>query len=101
MAVVIVGRIVVGGDTTETATFARSVMDSWGVGKPACNNGILLTMAIQDRQMFIATGRGAKEHIADAELQEVVGRLKPLMRQADYAGAAEQCISDIAQILNG
>jgi len=101
MAVVIVGHIAGGGDASTTATFAKSVMDSWGVGKPACNNGILLAMAIKDRQMFIATGRGAKKYIADAELHQVIDRLKPLMRQTDYAGAVEQCISDIARILSG
>lgn len=101
MAVVIVGHIAGGGDASSTATFARSVMDSWGVGKPACNNGILLAMAIEDRQMFIATGHGARKYIANDELQHVIDRLKPLVRQTDYAGAVEQCISDIARILSG
>ncbi|CAK0827089.1 unnamed protein product, partial [Prorocentrum cordatum] len=83
-----------GGDTQG---FAKGVMDSWGVGKAACNNGILLAMAIEDRQLFIATGRGAKENIPNNELAAIVDRMKPLMQSGKYAGAAEQCVSDVAR----
>lgn len=99
MGVVVVGSIQ--GGASSTAEFARGVMDSWGVGKQPCNNGIVLAMAIKDRQMFIATGRGAKENVPDAELSKVIERMRPLMRDGDYASAAEQCVSDIARILSG
>lgn len=101
MGVVVVRSILGGGNAQSTAAFARAVMDAWGVGKPACNNGILLAMAIEDRQMFVATGRGAKEHVSDSELEQIIERMKPLMREWNYAGAAEQCASDIARVLSG
>jgi len=97
MGVVVVDSIRSGN----TQGFAKSVMDSWGVGKAACSNGVLLAMAIEDRQLFIATGRGAKENIPDNELEAVVDRMKPVMKSGNYAGAAEQCVSDVSRILSG
>lgn len=31
--------------------FARSLHDAWGVGDAACNNGVLLLLSIEDRQV--------------------------------------------------
>ncbi|CAJ1402998.1 unnamed protein product [Effrenium voratum] len=81
--------------------FAKAVMDHWKVGKAACNNGIVLALAVTDRLMHIATGKGAKEHLPDAELEVVIERMKPLLRDGQYADAAEQAVSDVARILSG
>mmetsp|Transcript_159909 Transcript_159909/g.298261 ORF Transcript_159909/g.298261 Transcript_159909/m.298261 type:complete len:391 (+) Transcript_159909:93-1265(+) len=101
MAIVIVGKILGGGTDEVTQKFARDVMDKWGVGKAACNNGIVLVLAVRDRKMFIATGRGAREHLPDEELQAVLDRMKPLLKGSQYSDAVEQCISDVARILSG
>lgn len=95
------GVVVVSHAVGDIESFAKGVLDSWGIGKAACNNGIVLAMAILDRQMFIATGKGAREHVPDRELQQVIERMKPLMRSAQYGGAVEQSISDVARILGG
>lgn len=101
MGVVILGRIRDGGTDEATERFARDVMDKWGVGKAACNNGIVLVLAVEDRKMFIATGSGAREHLSDGELEAVVERMKPLLKGSRYADAVEQSISDVARILSG
>lgn len=100
MAVAVV-REIVGGTEEDTEAFAKGVMDAWGVGKAACSNGLVLAIAVDDRHMHIATGRGASEHVPDRELAAVIERVKPLMRAARYGDAAEQCISDVARILTG
>jgi uncharacterized membrane protein YgcG len=39
-------------DKAATAkAFARALHDAWGVGNPECQNGLLLLMAISDRQV--------------------------------------------------
>eukprot|EP00930_Biecheleria_cincta_P022043 TRINITY_DN1615_c0_g1_i1.p1 TRINITY_DN1615_c0_g1~~TRINITY_DN1615_c0_g1_i1.p1 ORF type:complete len:402 (+),score=47.23 TRINITY_DN1615_c0_g1_i1:96-1301(+) len=100
MAVAVVGSIS-GGTDYAMAKFAKLLMDRWGVGKAACNNGIVLAIAIEDRLMHIATGKGAAEHVPDRELHAVIERMKPLMREYRYVDAAEQAVSDIARVLSG
>lgn len=33
--------------------FAKTLHDRWGVGDRACNNGVLLLLAVQDRQVTV------------------------------------------------
>ena len=35
----------------QAASFAKALHDAWGVGDAACNNGVLLLLAVQDRQV--------------------------------------------------
>lgn len=35
-----------------TQAFAKALHDAWGVGNPECQNGLLLLMAISDRQVW-------------------------------------------------
>lgn len=95
------GVVVVGRTLNKIDHFARGVMDSWGIGKAACNNGIVMALAVEDRKMYIATGRGAREHLPDVQLQGVIERMQPLMRDLKYSAAVQQGISDIARLLSG
>lgn len=95
MGIVVVGRV-----DGATSAFAPAVLDQWGVGNPACNNGIVLALAIEDRSMYIATGRGARELVTDAEAQAIIDRMKPLLKKNRIADAAEQCVSDVLRVLN-
>ena len=46
-----------GVDAAEQArAFAKSLHDAWGVGSATCNNGVLLLMALDNRQVYISTG---------------------------------------------
>jgi uncharacterized membrane protein YgcG len=39
-------------DKAATAkAFAKALHDAWGVGNPECQNGLLVLMAISDRQV--------------------------------------------------
>jgi len=100
MGIVIVNEVK-GGTPQDVERFAKETMNVWGVGKTACNNGMLEVIAVQNRHLYIATGKGAKEHIPDAELQTVIERMKPLLKNQQYDDAAEQSVSDIARILSG
>lgn len=60
--------------------FARSVHDTWGVGNPACQNGVLLLMAIGDRQVYISTGRGVKAVVPDSQLTVVLDNIRPALK---------------------
>jgi hypothetical protein len=38
--------------------FAKALHERWGVGDAACNNGVLLLLAVENRQVYISTGTG-------------------------------------------
>lgn len=37
--------------TAQAKVFAKALHDKWGVGDAACNNGVLLLLSVQDRQV--------------------------------------------------
>ena len=38
--------------------FAKALHERWGVGDAACNNGVLFLLSLEDRQVYISTGKG-------------------------------------------
>eukprot|EP00959_Pyramimonas_sp_CCMP1952_P044308 925847-Pyramimonas_sp.AAC.1 len=79
--------------------FAKGLHDQWGLGSRDENNGILLALAVEDRQVYISTGRGAKDQLPDDMIDLVIGNMKPFLKKADYNAAVEKAVSDVAQIL--
>ena len=45
--------------------YAKSIHDSWGIGHYPCDNGVLIFLAICDRQIYISTGRAAASILTD------------------------------------
>ena len=39
--------------------FARRLHNLWGVGYTPCQNGVLIFLASEDREIYISTGSGA------------------------------------------
>lgn len=53
MAVALLNRMVRMGMPKEQVAelFAKRLHNRWGVGHPACNNGVLLLLSVEDRQV--------------------------------------------------
>lgn len=45
--------------------FAKDLHARWGVGDAACNNGVLLLLSVDDRQVYVSTGTGERAGWAD------------------------------------
>lgn len=61
VAVAVMRRIVVPAGSTPAQTahdFAKALHAAWGVGDAACENGVVLVLAIEDRQVYVSTGTG-------------------------------------------
>ena len=67
--------------------FAKQLHDSWGVGDPACNNGVLFLLALENRQLYFSTGKGASGHLTDGMLDTIISSVRPLLRAAKYVSA--------------
>lgn len=72
-----------GGDAA--SSYATELAHHWGIGQKGKDNGILIYVALDDREVFIATGYGVEEYINDARAGDVVEYdIKPYFREGHY-----------------
>jgi uncharacterized protein len=77
------------GDTGRMDAFAKGMFNAWGIGDAARNDGVLILLAITDREVRVALGSGYGP-VWDGAAQRVVDdAMLPLLRAGDVAGAAE------------
>lgn len=87
--------------STSAEKYAKSLHDVWGVGDAACDNGILLLIAIEDRQLYISTGAGAKLVLPDASAASVLESMKPALRRGSVDDAVLGGVAAISRVLRG
>lgn len=51
--------------------YATTVAQTWGIGKDDKDNGILILVAVDDRQWFMATGYGVEGVLPDLRVQQI------------------------------
>eukprot|EP00947_MAST-08B_sp_MAST-8B-sp1_P003370 g3370.t1 len=79
---------------------AESTFNDWGVGDKACKTGVLLLVAVEDRKVYIKTGRGAKQALTDSKVQAIIAGMKPRLRRKDYDDAVVNAVADMAKALS-
>lgn len=89
------------GPAQAAKDFATTLHTKWGIGNPACNNGILFLLSIGDRQIYISTGKGAQEALSDARVASIIADIRSTLRAKDYDGAVERAVVDIGLGLAG
>jgi len=72
---------------TPPADYAVEFGQRWGVGKKEKDNGVVFLVAVEDRNLFIATGYGVEPALPDGK----VGRIRdevilPYFRKGDMGG---------------
>lgn len=82
-------------------SFAKHIHDTWGVGDAACNNGVVVFLAIKNRQMYISAGKSAKRLLSYKVLGSILDRAKPRLRQHETDAAVETMVLDIGLALAG
>lgn len=69
----------------ETSLYATELGNRWGVGQASEDNGLLMVVAIDDRQVFTATGSGMEGIIPDAVVNQIYRQvLVPYFRKTEY-----------------
>lgn len=74
---------------------AKGLHAKWGVGDAACDNGVLLLLAINQRQVYISTGAAAQAALDNARLNGIIGGMRMPLRAGHYDSAVEQAVVDI------
>jgi len=67
--------------------FALDLFRGWGVGDKKTNQGVLLLLAIKDRQNDIETGRGVEPYLTDGFSGGTLRSMRPSLRAGDYGAA--------------
>ena len=81
---------------------AKKVHTDWGVGKRECENGVVLVVAVQDRAMYISTGKGVKGVLTPDRIEREIFRgMRGLLRDEEYGKAIKEGVWGIGQVLSG
>ncbi len=66
---------------------ALDIARKWGVGSKKDNQGVLLLLAVKDRQSDIETGRGIEPYITDGFAGSTLRSMRPQLQSGDYGAA--------------
>jgi uncharacterized protein len=91
IAVVTMGRIAdYGSDGQSIETYAKKLFNAWGIGDMTRDDGVLILVAKDDREMRIALGRGY-DAVYDGYAQRVIDSdMLPAFKMNDYARGIAQ-----------
>jgi len=81
---------------------AAEIGEKWGVGSRKEDNGVLILIYPQDREIFIATGYGVEQYLTDAIVKRIIEReIKPAFSISDYYGGLDQATDVMIGLLSG
>lgn len=89
-----------GDETIES--YADRLFQEWGIGDKQRDTGILLLIAIQDREVRIETGYGSEGAVTDIQSGAIIREvITPAFQQAQYAQGITGAVDAIAAIISG
>ena len=76
--------------------------EKWGIGQANKDNGILILLAKDDREIDINTGYGIEYRLSDIDAERVINRIIiPQFKQGDFYSGLDKGTDAIFQVLNG
>jgi uncharacterized protein len=86
----------------DAASFSFELAEKWGIGRKSKNNGILILMSVEERDVFIATGYGVEEFVTDALAKRIVNNyLIPNFKQGNFYKGFDEATDVIIGLLTG
>ncbi len=87
---------------SSVADYTQRVAKTWGVGQQGRNNGAVLFVFVENRQMFIQTGYGLEGALPDAICFDITRNVvAPRFKTGDYAGGLEAGVNAMMQAVRG
>ncbi|MEX2370653.1 MAG: TPM domain-containing protein [Bacteroidales bacterium] len=81
---------------------ATEIGEKWGVGQEDKDNGLVLLMDMEARDVFISTGYGLEEYIPDAIAKRIVeNEVVPAFKRGDYFGGIDSATNVMISLLEG
>lgn len=80
--------------------FAMRVAEKWQLGSAKQDNGLLMTIAVNDRRIQILTGYGLEGVIPDVVASRIIrNQITPYFKQGQYAQGVNAALVEIDRIL--
>jgi uncharacterized protein len=80
--------------------FANKLFKRWSIGEKGKDNGILLLVAVDDRQMRIEVGYGLEPIVPDALAGRIVqNQLRPNFRNQQYAAGLTAAVNALSELV--
>jgi uncharacterized protein len=88
------------GDTVEN--YAVKLFEEWGIGQKDKDNGALLLIAIEDRQMRIEVGYGLEPVLTDALTSSIIrNTLTPAFKEGKYYEGVSAAVGQMTAVVAG
>lgn len=82
--------------------YSLEVAETWGLGRESRDDGVLLLVARDDRQLRIEVGYGLEGALTDAEAGRIVRNvIVPRFKAGDYGGGIESGVDAIVGTIRG
>ena len=83
-------------------TFSLRVAESWALGTAQYDNGVLLTIAVEDRELRIEVGLGLEGDLTDAVAGRIIRNdIVPVFRAGDFDAGVLVGVQSILGVLEG
>lgn len=90
------------GGQMDPAMYATKIGEEWRAGQAGQDNGAVILVVKDDRQMFIATGKGLEGSVPDAIASRIVRNvLAPAFREGRFYDGLSEAIDVIALATKG
>lgn len=94
----------------DITSYSVNLFTEWGIGEKGKDNGILITVALNDKNTWITTGYGLEGILPDATTGHIWRNImRPLFKEGNYGGGilngvimiAETILKEYGHILSG
>lgn len=82
--------------------YSLKVAETWQLGQKGKDNGVLITVALNDHKMRIEVGYGLEGVLTDAQAKLIILRkMTPKFKENDYTGGLLDAVNDICGLITG
>lgn len=79
------------------ADYTQDIANDWGVGSAERNDGLVLLVAPNEREVRIAVGLGLELTVTDEEAGAIVDDMLPRFQTGDYEGGIEIGVESLSR----
>jgi len=89
-------------DGIPASMLAPMIGEAWGIGQKGKDNGLLVLVDMQERDVFISTGYGVEEYVPDAIAKRIVEHeIIPRFKAGEFYGGIDAATDVLISLLEG
>jgi uncharacterized protein len=86
----------------DISQYSLRVAEAWKIGRDKVGDGVLLTVAKEDRKLRIEVGRGLEGAIPDALAKRIIAeQITPRFKQGEFYGGIREGLDSILKLIRG